>query len=163
MGPFFFFFGLVKSFRLLFLLLMTKHWNLPPNSKLLLTLFHILGTYKAIVPYASQPACEIFWLSQFLIKLYHTFLDIWQYAWMVINTHNLLLHFLVIFAMRLFTDFCCFEFCDYEKVPTQYAHVNCGNCRTTLMYPYGAPSVKCAVCHYVTNVGVSMIDLIFIK
>ena len=32
-----------------------------------------------------------------------------------------------------------------------------------LMYPYGAPSVKCAVCQYVTNVGVSMIDLIFIK
>lgn len=23
------------------------------------------------------------------------------------------------------------------------------------MYPYGAPSVKCAVCHYVTNVGMS--------
>ncbi|MBA0774611.1 hypothetical protein Gotri_009810, partial [Gossypium trilobum] len=33
------------------------------------------------------------------------------------------------------------------------AHINCGHCRTTLMYPYGAPSVKCAVCHYVTNVG----------
>lgn len=28
------------------------------------------------------------------------------------------------------------------------------------MYPYGAPSVKCAVCQYVTNVGVSMIGLI---
>lgn len=23
------------------------------------------------------------------------------------------------------------------------------------MYPYGAASVKCALCHYVTNVGVS--------
>lgn len=78
------------------------------------------------------------------------------------NGHNLLLHFLVIFAMRLFTDFFCFGFVT-EKVPTQYAHVNCGNCRTMLMYPYGAPSVKCAVCQYVTNVGVSMIDLIFIK
>ncbi|KAJ0017572.1 hypothetical protein Pint_11400 [Pistacia integerrima] len=37
----------------------------------------------------------------------------------------------------------------------QVAHVNCGHCRTTLMYPYGAPSVKCAVCHYVTNVGMA--------
>jgi LSD1 subclass zinc finger protein len=44
-----------------------------------------------------------------------------------------------------------------EKVSSQVAHVNCGNCRTTLMYPYGAPSVKCAVCQYVTNVGVSII------
>jgi LSD1 subclass zinc finger protein len=35
----------------------------------------------------------------------------------------------------------------------QVAHVNCGNCFTTLVYPYGAPSVKCAVCHYVTSVG----------
>ncbi|KAB1201655.1 Protein LSD1 [Morella rubra] len=55
-----------------------------------------------------------------------------------------------------FTDFSCFAFCDYyflKKVPGQVAHVNCANCRTTLMYPYGAPSVKCAVCHYVTNVG----------
>ncbi|CAI9782931.1 unnamed protein product [Fraxinus pennsylvanica] len=33
------------------------------------------------------------------------------------------------------------------------AHVNCGNCRTTLTYPYGAPSVKCAVCQYITNVN----------
>ncbi|KAK4404606.1 protein LSD1 [Sesamum angolense] len=34
------------------------------------------------------------------------------------------------------------------------AHVNCGNCHTTLMYPYyGAPSVKCAVCQYITNVN----------
>ncbi|KAJ0495271.1 putative transcription factor Znf-LSD family [Helianthus annuus] len=27
--------------------------------------------------------------------------------------------------------------------------------RTTLMYPYGAPSVKCAVCQYITNVNMS--------
>lgn len=37
----------------------------------------------------------------------------------------------------------------------QVAHINCGNCRTTLMYPYGASSVKCAVCQFVTNVNVS--------
>lgn len=37
----------------------------------------------------------------------------------------------------------------------QAAHVNCGNCRTALMYPNGSPSVKCPVCHYVTNVSVS--------
>ncbi|KAF8413475.1 hypothetical protein HHK36_001462 [Tetracentron sinense] len=24
-----------------------------------------------------------------------------------------------------------------------------------LMYPYGAPSIKCAVCHYITNVAMS--------
>ncbi|ONK54865.1 uncharacterized protein A4U43_UnF10340 [Asparagus officinalis] len=38
----------------------------------------------------------------------------------------------------------------------QVAHVSCAQCRTTLMYPYGAPSVKCAICHYVTNVGMNM-------
>ncbi|KAK2966365.1 hypothetical protein RJ640_021509 [Escallonia rubra] len=37
-------------------------------------------------------------------------------------------------------------------VPHNLAHVNCGNCRTMLMYPYGAQSVKCAVCQHVTNV-----------
>ncbi|MBA0724003.1 hypothetical protein Golax_020714 [Gossypium laxum] len=40
-----------------------------------------------------------------------------------------------------------------KKAPNQIAHINCGHCRTTLMYPYGAPSVKCAICQYVTNVG----------
>ena len=38
----------------------------------------------------------------------------------------------------------------------QVAHVNCGNCRMLLMYQYGARSVKCAVCNFVTSVGVSM-------
>ncbi|XP_047964051.1 protein LOL2-like isoform X1 [Salvia hispanica] len=33
------------------------------------------------------------------------------------------------------------------------AHFNCGNCHTMLMYPAGAPSVKCAVCHFITNVN----------
>ncbi|KAG6790695.1 hypothetical protein POTOM_006858 [Populus tomentosa] len=37
----------------------------------------------------------------------------------------------------------------------QAAHVNCGNCRTALMYPNGSPSVKCPVCHYVTNVSMA--------
>ncbi|KAF3510497.1 hypothetical protein F2Q69_00009206, partial [Brassica cretica] len=41
-----------------------------------------------------------------------------------------------------------------NTVPSnQFAHINCGNCRTTLMYPYGASSVKCAVCQFVTNVN----------
>ncbi|XP_057476984.1 protein LSD1-like [Actinidia eriantha] len=35
----------------------------------------------------------------------------------------------------------------------QVAHVNCGNCRMLLMYQYGARSVKCAVCNFVTSVG----------
>jgi len=37
------------------------------------------------------------------------------------------------------------------------AHVNCGQCQTMLMYPYGAPSVKCAVCNFITNVGVTTV------
>ncbi|KAK4485585.1 hypothetical protein RD792_008228, partial [Penstemon davidsonii] len=44
----------------------------------------------------------------------------------------------------------CFGFL---LLASNIAHVNCGNCRTTLMYPYGAPSVKCAVCQYITNVN----------
>lgn len=43
------------------------------------------------------------------------------------------------------------------------AHINCGNCHTTLMYPYGAPSVKCAVCQYITNVNVSTLVCLFIR
>ncbi|KAG5384804.1 hypothetical protein IGI04_036274, partial [Brassica rapa subsp. trilocularis] len=35
----------------------------------------------------------------------------------------------------------------------QVAHVNCGSCRMLLMYQYGARSVKCAVCSFVTSVG----------
>ncbi|XP_057812193.1 protein LSD1-like isoform X4 [Salvia miltiorrhiza] len=37
--------------------------------------------------------------------------------------------------------------------PSNVAHVNCGNCHTMLMYPAGAPSVKCAICHFITNVN----------
>lgn len=39
----------------------------------------------------------------------------------------------------------------------QVAHVDCGNCRMLLMYQYGARSVKCAVCNFVTSVGVSFL------
>ncbi|CAN1328053.1 Protein LSD1 [Linum perenne] len=42
-----------------------------------------------------------------------------------------------------------------EVVSSQVAHINCGNCRTMLMYPNGAPSVKCAVCHYVTSANMA--------
>ncbi|GAY33820.1 hypothetical protein CUMW_008170 [Citrus unshiu] len=42
-----------------------------------------------------------------------------------------------------------------SRAPNQFAHVICGHCRTTLMYPHGAPSVKCAVCQYVTNVNMA--------
>ncbi|KAF8104388.1 hypothetical protein N665_0172s0022 [Sinapis alba] len=37
----------------------------------------------------------------------------------------------------------------------QTAHINCGHCRIILMYPYGASSVKRAVCQYVTNVNMN--------
>jgi LSD1 subclass zinc finger protein len=33
-----------------------------------------------------------------------------------------------------------------------YGHVHCGGCSIMLMYPLGAQSVKCSVCHFVTNV-----------
>ncbi|WZZ59787.1 hypothetical protein YC2023_059894 [Brassica napus] len=36
----------------------------------------------------------------------------------------------------------------------QVAHVNCGSCRMLLMYQYGARSVKCAVCSFVTPVEI---------
>lgn len=42
----------------------------------------------------------------------------------------------------------------------QVAHVNCGNCRMLLMYQYGARSVKCAVCNFVTSVGVSTLFIL---
>ncbi|KAJ8449933.1 hypothetical protein Cgig2_029295 [Carnegiea gigantea] len=47
-------------------------------------------------------------------------------------------------------------FFQLQTAPNQVATVRCGSCQMTLMYPYGAPSVKCAVCHFVTNVGVSI-------
>ena len=34
----------------------------------------------------------------------------------------------------------------------QIAHINCGGCGVTLMYAYGAQSVKCAMCNVVTQV-----------
>ncbi|KAF4354909.1 hypothetical protein F8388_013858 [Cannabis sativa] len=42
----------------------------------------------------------------------------------------------------------------HNVTANQVAHVNCGNCRMLLMYQYGARSVKCAVCNFVTSVGV---------
>ncbi|KAL0679445.1 hypothetical protein Bca4012_007426 [Brassica carinata] len=50
----------------------------------------------------------------------------------------------------------CCQTLNLVPAPTpsnQFAHINCGNCRTTLMYPYGASSVKCAVYQFVTNVN----------
>eukprot|EP00775_Hariotina_reticulata_P005854 gene5854-6095_t len=38
-----------------------------------------------------------------------------------------------------------------RQVPV-YGHVQCGGCSIMLMYPLGAQSVKCSVCHFVTNV-----------
>lgn len=38
------------------------------------------------------------------------------------------------------------------QVPV-YGHVQCGGCSIMLMYPLGAQSVKCSVCHYVTHVS----------
>jgi LSD1 subclass zinc finger protein len=38
------------------------------------------------------------------------------------------------------------------QVPV-YGHVLCGGCSIMLMYPLGAQSVKCSVCHHVTGVS----------
>ena len=43
------------------------------------------------------------------------------------------------------------------------AHVTCGGCATTLMYPYGAQSVKCAVCQFVTAIGVCLLHLLVLS
>lgn len=44
---------------------------------------------------------------------------------------------------------------NYDAV-SSIAHLNCGQCQTVLMYPYGAPSVKCAICNFITNTGVRL-------
>lgn len=49
-----------------------------------------------------------------------------------------------------------FQKCEHLFTANQVAHVNCGNCRMLLMYQYGARSVKCAVCQFITSVGVSI-------
>ncbi|KAF8409273.1 hypothetical protein HHK36_005347 [Tetracentron sinense] len=36
----------------------------------------------------------------------------------------------------------------------QVGHVKCGSCSVLLMYPYGAPSVRCSSCRFVTEIGV---------
>lgn len=42
------------------------------------------------------------------------------------------------------------------QVPA-YGHVVCGGCSIMLMYPQGAQSVKCSVCHYVSPVNATTI------
>ncbi len=39
--------------------------------------------------------------------------------------------------------------CCCPQVPV-YGHLNCGGCSTMLMFPSGAQSVKCSLCHHVT-------------
>lgn len=38
--------------------------------------------------------------------------------------------------------------------------VHCGHCVTLLMYPFGAPAVKCSLCLFVTEIGVSELWLV---
>ncbi|KAG6788651.1 hypothetical protein POTOM_004724 [Populus tomentosa] len=65
----------------------------------------------------------------------------------------------VLFAMQSQLCHLLIKFGDkqqiYNMTANQVAHVNCGSCRMLLMYRYGARSVKCAVCNFVTPVGVS--------
>lgn len=76
---------------------------------------------------------------------------------------NLCILLIVLRFLLTFILVCHGFFFSVCKVATNHvAHVNCGHCRTTLMYPYGAPSVKCAVCHYVTNVGVSIWSILIV-
>lgn len=46
--------------------------------------------------------------------------------------------------------------CHALQVPA-YGHVVCGGCSIMLMFPQGAQSVKCSVCHYVSPVNASTI------
>jgi len=36
----------------------------------------------------------------------------------------------------------------------QVGQVNCNNCKLLLMYPYGAPAVRCSSCNSVTDISV---------
>lgn len=36
----------------------------------------------------------------------------------------------------------------------QVGQVKCGSCAVLLMYPYGAPQVRCSSCRFVTEIGV---------
>ncbi|KAG7011533.1 Protein LOL1 [Cucurbita argyrosperma subsp. argyrosperma] len=47
---------------------------------------------------------------------------------------------------------------DCLGMQTLVAHVSCGNCRMLLMYQYGARSVKCAVCNFVTSIDDNKCD-----
>jgi LSD1 subclass zinc finger protein len=58
-------------------------------------------------------------------------------------SHTIIFVFSTSFSLNLFV----------HSAVSSIAHVNCGQCQTVLMYPYGAPSVKCAICNFITNVG----------
>lgn len=36
----------------------------------------------------------------------------------------------------------------------EVGQVKCGGCAVLLMYPYGAPSVRCSSCRHMTKIGV---------
>jgi LSD1 subclass zinc finger protein len=57
------------------------------------------------------------------------------------------MHFLII--QRLFLPFFA------PLAEHQVGKVYCGQCDTLLMYPFGAPAVKCSNCLFVTDIGVS--------
>jgi LSD1 subclass zinc finger protein len=37
----------------------------------------------------------------------------------------------------------------------EVGNVRCGRCEILLIYPLGAPAVKCSLCFFVTEIGVS--------
>ena len=39
----------------------------------------------------------------------------------------------------------------------QVGNIKCENCYALLMYPYGAPAVRCSCCRFVTEIGVNAI------
>ncbi|KAK8460475.1 hypothetical protein SEVIR_2G334751v4 [Setaria viridis] len=42
----------------------------------------------------------------------------------------------------------------------QVGKVYCGQCDKLLMYPFGAPAVKCSNCLFVTEIGASELPLV---
>lgn len=74
-------------------------------------------------------------------------------TWYMICAHL----FCCFLSVVLFNDLWCKLYFSFFWAATnnQVTTINCGNCHITLMYPVGAPSVKCAVCQFITHTGVS--------
>ena len=109
---------------------------------------YFLGDLTSIEIMIIEACCRVFMRCWFN---WLCFLHLISFWWWIPSYIVITFVFLSLFCLLTYCWLCL-----HYKVSNQVAHVHCGNCRTTLMYPYGAPSVKCALCQYVTNVNVSI-------